>query len=259
MLCVASASRAQESDDKLAAYLSDPSFKVRLMAAIQIGKNQVVSAAPALRKALQDDNDTVKAAAALSLGQLSDQQARADLVGLLDNPKSLVFKAATKALGLLDRSNGRSPGFLVVVDEPLVPDGVPATRGQRLLRKALAKLAASPMVTLGAGEDKRIQGARMADHLKQRNLKGVILRPKLMKLSTSVTSSTTFSCKVSIMVVALSNNRMEFAGNGDADAEVEETGLDPDTIEDVLTQVLDASSEAAAEEALGYLARRTGP
>lgn len=250
---------AQDTAGKLAAFLEDPSYKVRLKAAITIGKLKVSNAAPALRGALADDNDTVRAAAAYSLGQLGDQASRGALVALLPDPKPLIFKATTRALLMLDRAKGGTAHFLVVVDKPALAAGIAPSRGKRLLRSFKRKIERSPMVTMSAGEEDVIKGERMVQHLKGRKLTGIILRPKLVKLHTKEGSTTTFSCKVSVMVVALTNNRMEFAANGEADAEVEETGLDPDTQDDIQAQILDASATAAAEEVTNFLARRRGP
>ncbi len=258
-LCAFRPAAAQSSAEKLVDYLADPSYKIRLKAAIQIGKMKITSAAPALRKALDDENDTVRAAAALSLGKLGDQESRSELVGLLSHPKNLVWKAAEKSLVLLDRANG-APRYLVALQEPVLAKGVPASRGRRLLRAIKAKLKRNSSVTFSAGEEKILQGKRLAAHLERRRLKGMLLQPRILRLSVNEGGGgTAFSCKVSVMVVAMPNNRMEFAGSGDADAEVGETGLDPDTIDDIETRVLDASTEAAADEVMGYLARRTGP
>lgn len=251
---------AQDAADKLATFLEDPSYKVRLKAAITIGKLKVTDAAPALRGALADDNDTVRAAAAYSLGQLGDQASRGALVALLPDPKPLIFKATTKALLLLDRAKGGGAKFLVVIDKPTLARGISPSRGKRLIRSFKRKIDRSPIVIMSAGEEDVIKDDRLERHLKGRKLTGIILRPKLSKLQTREGGgSTTFSCKVSVMVVALLNNRMEFAANGEADAEVEETGLDPDTQDDVQSQILDASAAAAAEEVANFLARRRGP
>ena len=260
LLCSGRTALAQEPATELTEYLENPSYKIRLKAAITIGKQKIRSAGPALRKALNDENDTVKAAAALALGKIGDQLARKDLVGMLEKNSGLPFRAASKALGFLDRSGGARPGFLVVIDDPLLPKGVPTSKGHRVARSLRRTLKAAGTVAFSEGEEKVLQGKKLAQHLKDRKLKGMIVRPKIARLSVKESAgSTTIICKVSVMLVALLNNRMEFAAAGDAEAEVGETGLDPDTIDDVQTQVLDASSKAAAEEVLGYLARRQGP
>lgn len=251
---------AEDTAEKLATYLKDPSYKVRLKAAITIGKLKVTDAAPALRGALSDDDDTVRAAAAYSLGQLGDQASRGALVTQLSDAKPLIFKATTKALWLLDRAKGPAARYLVVVEEPAMARGIAASRGKRMARSLKRKLERSPIVIFSAGEQNVLQGARLASHLKGRKLTGMGLRPKIVKLDTRASGGgTSFECKVSVMVVALVKNRMEFAAAGEANAEVEETGLDPDTMDDVIAQILDASAEAAADEVAGFLARRQGP
>lgn len=260
LLLLPLAAGAQDAGGRLVRFLEHDSYKVRLKAAIQIGKSDMTSAAPALRKALADENATVRAAAAYSLGQLGDREARPALVGLLGAERSLVFKAASKALALLDRSGGRRPRYLVAIAPPKLPVGTGAFAAERLQRKLAAKLETSPLTAAGAGEQKRIAGDKLARHLKLRGLKGVSLRPKVLELAAVEDGgNTSFSCRISVMVVELVRNRMEFAGTGEAAADVGQVGLDPATSDDILGQVLDASVEAAADEVLAYLRRRRGP
>ncbi len=252
--------RAQSRADRLSGYLEHESYKVRLKAAIQIGKSGISAGAPALRRALSDENTTVRAAAAYSLGQLGDAESRPALVALLDAPQSLVFKAASKALALIDRAGGGQPRYLVAVAEPTLPGGTRPFAASRLARVLAAKLEASSLTATAAGEQKRIAGDKLTRHLKLRGLAGVELRPKVLELAAvESTGATSFSCRISVMVVELVRQRMEFAGKGEAAADVGQTGLEPDTSDDILGQVLDASVEAAAEEVLGYLRRRRGP
>jgi len=62
--------------------------------------------------------------------------------------------------------------------------------------------------------------------------------------------------KVSIMVVTLVRQRMEFSGGGEADAWIEDTGISDDDRTDLQNTVLDAAADAAVQQVIDYLARR---
>ncbi len=250
----------QDRAQRLVQYLEHSSYKVRLKAAIQIGRLRIRQAAPALKKSLSDDNDLVRAAAAYSLGQLGDQSYRKDLITLLKDPKTLLNKAATKALKALDRAQKTRPMYLVVLNDPILVPGAGKGLAKRLKRILKRDLAENTMMVLSEGEHEVLSGQKLSSHLKARGLKGISIRPKLTTLSVKKSSdSTTFKCKISIMVLRLLNKRMEFDGSGEAEATVEQTDMDPDTMDDIQRQLVDAAVKAAREEVVSYLARRTGP
>ncbi|MBN2496432.1 MAG: HEAT repeat domain-containing protein [Deltaproteobacteria bacterium] len=254
------AALAQPIEEKLERALSDPSFKVRLQAAIVIGKRKMTELAPLLRKALKDSHPTVQAAAALSLGRVGDQAARPDLAKLLGHENELVQKAAEKALVILDKQRPIRPRFLIAIDEVTLTEGIAASHGQKLTRTLQRKLEAQPSVQMAAGENRALGGDALQAHLKRRKLVGLTLRPRLLKLlATESGGTTSLSCKISVMTVTMGSNRMEFSGNGDADAEVDSLDLGPDEVEELQSRLLDASTNAAAEEVIAFLGRRQGP
>jgi HEAT repeats len=95
-LTIAAGSRV---DDLARALLGDPSFKVRTQAALLLGKLAEPAGVEPLIKALSDDNKTVRAMAAQSLGKLGGDKAAAALKGLLTHESdSFVRGQAEKAL-----------------------------------------------------------------------------------------------------------------------------------------------------------------
>lgn len=248
---------AQDADE-LIGFLGDPRFKIRLQAAIQIGKQRITIAAPALRKTLQDENDAVRAAAALALGQLGDQDARRDLVSLLAHSKPLVVQAAARALGLLDQADGQAR-FLVQIDPPSLAAGVREAYGRKLTRALEAVLAKQHLVVPVAGEPEILSGVALVNHLKQRRLGGYVLRPKLAALSAkTIGGETRFNCKVSIMTIAMGTNRLEFSGSGEAETTIAGRA-DEDQIKDVSSQLIVAAAEAAIDEVISFMERRSRP
>src|SRR5262249_607488 len=71
--------RADRVDDLCRSLTTDPSWRVRLQAAVVLGKLRDARAVPSLLRALQDENDTVRGLAAQVLGDLGDASAIAAL------------------------------------------------------------------------------------------------------------------------------------------------------------------------------------
>lgn len=88
--------------DMLAESLAkDPSDRVRVQAAVVLGKLGDTRAVPPLSRALGDHEETVRAAAATALGKLGDPAARAPLERLLSDRSRLVRNAVKLALAQL--------------------------------------------------------------------------------------------------------------------------------------------------------------
>jgi hypothetical protein len=87
----------------------DPNYKVRVQAALVLGRLGDHSAVPALIGALDDQNKTVRAIAAQALGQLADHAAGDPLRGLLKREGDpFVRTQAEKALALITSEGGGS-------------------------------------------------------------------------------------------------------------------------------------------------------
>ncbi len=88
-------------DDLCRAVVEDPSYKVRVSAALTLGKVGGPAAVPALVKALADQNNSVRGIAAQSLGKIGDGAAAEPLQDLLRSEgDSFVKSQATAALAL---------------------------------------------------------------------------------------------------------------------------------------------------------------
>jgi hypothetical protein len=248
---------AQGSSDRLVQALRDPSFKMRLQAAILIGKRKLVRAAPALRDALDDDHDAVRAAAAVSLGKMGDQDARGRVVRLLRHDNSLVARAAEKSLILLDKAKGGAAKYLVAIDKPKAPKQVSRSHLVRLIKAMKDKIKQNPQVIFSAGEEKVLKKSKLKTHLKKRKLTGILIQPKLSRLRAKEQhGNTVVDGKVSVMVVTLVRKRMEFSAGGEADAWVEDTNITESDREELETAVVQSCAEAAAEQVYDYLLQR---
>lgn len=248
---------AQGSSDRLVQALRDPSFKVRLQAAILIGKRKLVRTAPALRDALDDDHDAVRAAAAVSLGKLGDQDARVRVVRLLRHDNDLVARAAEKSLVLLDKAKGGAAKYLVAIDKPKAPKTASRSHLGRLIKAMKDKIEQNPQVIFSAGEEEVLKKSKLKIHLRKRKLTGLLIQPKLSRLrAKEKNGNTVVDGKVSVMVVTLVKKRMEFSAAGEADAWVEDTNITESDREELETAVIQACAEAAAEQVYDYLLQR---
>ena len=105
-------SRAQAADvrvqDLCKAVVEDPNYKIRVQAALVLGKVRDPTAVPALIKALSDPNPTVRGIAAGALGDIGDPLA-ADALRALEGRESNSFVKgqAGKALALLNGAAGK--------------------------------------------------------------------------------------------------------------------------------------------------------
>jgi HEAT repeat protein len=141
--------------------LEDSSYKVRLQAALLLGKLGDRAASPALIKALGDENRTVRAMAAQSLGRLGVADGAPALKGLLQRERDPFVRAqAEKALASLgpapDGGRGKARIYLTfgsfgggskLADTTLL-DALRAA-----LRRELTKLTGVTF-TLDSGEEK---------------------------------------------------------------------------------------------------------
>src|SRR5512138_1420887 len=94
----ATPARADKVDDLARTLASDPSYKVRVQAALVLGKLGDKRAVPALVKALKDSNATVRAVSCGALGKLGDSSAVGPLKEATRDGESMVRQAAEKAL-----------------------------------------------------------------------------------------------------------------------------------------------------------------
>src|SRR5437764_10165295 len=89
---------ADKIDELARALMSDPSYKVRVQAALILGKLGDKRAVPALIQALKDENESVRGVAATSLGRLADKSSANALQLATSDASEFVRTQAKKAL-----------------------------------------------------------------------------------------------------------------------------------------------------------------
>ena len=256
--CAQAPDRLQQ--ERIIRALSDPSFKMRLEATILVGKHKLERAIPGLLQALQDSEETVRAAAALSLARMGNQDHRKHLIPMLKDPNKIVVHAVEQGLIQLDRERGEPRIFLVV--DPLASSSAQTSSGMAtwVIGKVRAHLGASSHVVLSSGEEKVLSRDQLAQHLRRRKMFGFNVQAKIDKLDQQARrESTQTHCAMNALVVTLTEKRVEFVAFGEADAEIDNPRLTPQQKEEVEQIVLDAAAKAAADKALEYLKARVEP
>src|SRR5580698_6935190 len=102
----ARAGRQAKIEDVEESLARDSSFKVRIEAALILGRLHQIRSVPALVGALRDSDPGVRAAAAASLGEVGSPLPREALVGALNDPEPAVRRAARTALRRLGSDEG---------------------------------------------------------------------------------------------------------------------------------------------------------
>lgn len=111
LLAAPAVARADRVEQLTTSLLTDPSWRVRVQAAITLGKLKARErrAVQALKEALKDDNDGVRAVAAETLGRLGDAGAKEALKALLSDASPTVAAEARKAIDLIDHPAPEEP------------------------------------------------------------------------------------------------------------------------------------------------------
>ncbi len=152
-------------DELARALLVDSSYKVKVQAALVLGKANDRRAVPALLEALQDENDTVRGAAATALGRLADPRTVEPLRSLGSDPSPYVRAQVAQALKLFDRPiapavlSPRARHFVTVN-----VNGTESATTARLAEMLASEIARQPEVTLTVGGDHRPTAQMLATH-----------------------------------------------------------------------------------------------
>jgi len=205
LLIAAAPASADKIDDLTRTLMQDASYKVRVQAALVLGKLNDRRAVPALMQALHDENETVRGVAATSLGRIGDKSsANALQVAATSDASEFVRSQARKALELVAGGGGgmvaappkAGARFYVAID--FSNSGKGGAEYGKLVREALAKeLQKLPTVTLsvaGSGKPSR-------DLLASKHLQGFVVDGTIQRLSaTPAGGSQTIDCDLKAFV-----------------------------------------------------------
>ena len=230
-----------------------------MKAAIVLGKKKVKAAAGALRKIAgkQSEKPVVRAAALVSLGQIGDQKARKLCAYLIAHKHKLIAQAAQKALLELDRGLSSKPFYLVSIKKPGLGAGKSKALADTLLGALEHRVKSTSGLVLSAGEHRFLNDEEMLAHLKARDLMGLLLKPKLLSLTSRVEDGKTIvEAKVRISQYTLPGKVKEFFADGEANSWIEDTRITKTELRDLQTEVVQGAADSALMQVLEDLQER---
>jgi hypothetical protein len=244
ILTASSPARADRVDELCRSLTTDPSWRVRLQAAVVLGKLKDARAVPSLLRALGDENETVRGLSAQVLGELGDESAKGSLERAKRDPSTFVRDKATAALARLSTPPApahaaSSPGALHVEIGGI---GVKAQHVSpqmaiRLKEFIIRELNKTPGLTL---EGKPISGFLIDSSI------------------TNVSRRTTpewveITCEISFVVGRLPSRAMVMMTSGGATVQAPRVGLRPERELALQIDALEGAVEGAHQNLVAYI------
>jgi hypothetical protein len=257
LLAAASARGASDAkvDELCRAVIDDGNYKVRVQAALVLGKLGDPRAVPPLIKALGDTNKTVRGIAAGALGQLGDASAVEPLRELLRHESdSFVRGQADKAVAALSNAGaggggGPKRGAKIYVNFGAFVGGVKSAgpEASKILHEALSReLGKTPTVTLSLSPADQ-------HNFGKSGMSGFYIDGNITKLEDSGVNET--SCDVKVMVARWPQKSIIMWTNAGASVQ---SGSRPRDKENARKECLEASARGLSEDLVNFLKAQGG-
>ena len=252
---VRAAPDAAKVDELCRAVLEDGNYKVRLQAALVLGKLGDPRAVQPLIKALGDQNKTVRGIAASALGQLGDAAATDPLRDLLRRESDpFVRGQAEKAIAALaggggGGGGGPKRGAKIYVNFGAFVGGVKSAGpdASKVLHDALSReLGKVPIVTLALSPGDQ-------HNFGKSGLSGFYIDGNITKLEDSGGNET--SCDVKVMVARWPQKSIIMWTNAGASVQ---SGSRPRDKENARKECLEASARGLGEDLVNFLKAQGG-
>ncbi len=224
--------------------LGDGSDKVRVKAALLLGKGGDPAAVPALSRTLEsDDSETVRAASAAALGAIGHEGGRKALLSAGRDPSRLVRDAATKALALVEKSGG-SGGAVAAMAVDALSGSLSGPLGESFRAALGAELQKAGFELVATGKvDKELRS-----ELGKRKGRAFAVKPSVLSLTvTPGPGKTVFETKVSGIVVE-PGGRVETISEASAKLTVGSDKLSDAQRSDYSLRALQAAARSLAAE-----------
>jgi HEAT repeats len=256
LLAAASARGASDAkvDELCRAVIDDGNYKVRVQAALVLGKLGDPRAVQPLIKALGDSNKTVRGIAASALGQLGDAAAVEPLRDLLRHESdSFVRGQAEKATAALSTTGGgggaAKRGAKIYVNFGAFVGGVKSAGpdASKMLQEALSReLGKMPIVTLTLSPADQ-------HNFGKSGMSGFYIDGNITKLEDSGGNET--SCDVKVMVARWPQKSIIMWTNAGASVQ---SGSRPRDKENARKECLEASARGLSEDLVNFLKAQGG-
>ncbi len=236
--------RADRIDDLCRTLTNDSSWRVRLQAAVVLGKLRDPRSVPSLLRALGDENETVRGLSAQVLGEIGAPSA----VIALDRARrsdssAFVRNRANEALAKLQpaeaRSSGGSSGRALHVEVGGVGAKAHASPEltQRLREYIIRELSRTPGLTLEG-----------------KPLSGFLIDSSITNVSRKLTDQwVEITCEVSFVVGRLPSRAMVMMTSGGATVQAPRMGMRPDKEKALQFDALEGAVQGAHENLLAFL------
>jgi hypothetical protein len=240
--------RADRVDDLCRSLTTDPSWRVRLQAAVVLGKLHDARAVPSLLRALTDENETVRGISAQVLGDLGDGAAMAALQRThASDSSAFVRDKAGQAVTRLhtepvaqNRSSSNHQTSKVHVEVGgigIKPRHVSPELAARLREFIIRELEKTPGLTL---EGKPISG--------------FLIDSSITEVSRRTTDQwVEITCEVSLVVGRLPSRSMVMMTSGGATVQAPRVGMRPEKEKALQIDALEGAVEGAHQNLLAFL------
>lgn len=252
ILAIALASRpayADRVDDLCRTLTSDSSWRVRLQAAVVLGKLRERRSVPALMRALSDENETVRGLSAQVLGDLGDGRAVGALEDARHDRSAFVRNKAQQALARLQP------------EEPQPAHASPSHGGGRALHVEVGGVGMKGHHYASAEMTARLREAIIRElqrtpglTLEGKPLSGFLIDSSITNVSRRLTDQwVEISCEVSFVVGRLPSRALVMMTSGGATVQAPRVGMRPETERALQFDALDGAVQGAHENLLAFL------
>jgi len=242
----AAPARADRIDDLCRTLTNDSSWRVRLQAAVVLGKLRDPRSAPALLRALGDENETVRGLSAQVLGELGQPSA----VIALDRARrsdssAFVRNRANEALMKLQPQQPAAHGSAQKGGALHVEVGGVGAKAQKASPEMTQRLREYIIRELSRTPGLTLEG---------KPLSGFLIDSSITSVSRKLTDQwVEISCEVSFVVGRLPSRAMVMMTSGGATVQAPRMGMRPDREKALQFDALEGAVQGAHQNLLAYI------